>query len=357
MLTLITAALLTSPTARAAELTDIAPMLRGDVEVRQDSDIEAFRLLEDGEVVARNQSIVHDLVIGVDFSFAPGAAFFVDVPVYLAERVAWSEARQMIFDPNDDSGTMIGGSDIAIDPYQKPGASGSGLGGVWLGLHGTPFNQDFARSDQSTLMLELAWRTPDKSSFWTYGDNGSRGAGPGASALRLHVAGSTTKRWAEPYVYATFVNTGRQTTDVLDESGVVVVTQLEIDPASTFEGGAGVEAVVWKNDETGGKATLDFRGIIGYRSWQDIPSGIYLPNVLDASRTVAVTQSDATWLEARMGVNYRIMAYVQLGAEGSVGTTSPFRVEHPYDITTGIGSLGWGVHSYLRFRARDPLFD
>jgi hypothetical protein len=72
---------------------------------------------------------------------------------------------------------------------------------------------------------------------------------------------------------------------------------------------------------------------------------------------VPVTQSDAVFLEGAAGVRYRIIDYVEIGVGGTAGTTSPYRIEHPYDVVAGMGTLAWGVHSYMRFRARDPLFD
>lgn len=349
--------LLIVPAALAADITEIAPFMRGDVELRHDSDVERVRLVEAGELVGMRQASVHTLTVGLDFSFAPGAALYVDLPIYLADRVAFGAGREMTFDPNTDSGTYIDANELTIDPFDKPGPQGSGLGGIWIGLHGTPFSQEFARQDRATLLLEGAIRTPDKTNFWTTDEAGVRGAGPGASAMRLALAASTTIKASQPYTRLSWERVGAITTDVRDDTGALVVSAMEVDPASSATATVGTEVQVWANADSGGQVALDFNLNLGYRSWQDIPSGLYLPSVLEASRTVPVTQSDAVLLEGAAGVRYRIIDYVEIGLGGTVGTTSPYRIEHPYDVVAGMGTLAWGVHSYMRFRARDPLFD
>jgi hypothetical protein len=349
--------LLAATAALAADATSLAPFKRGDVELRHDSQLESMRLVEAGETVGERMTATHHLTLGADFSFAPGAALFVDLPIYFSDRVAFASGREMTFDPNTDSGTYIDASALDIDPFDKPGVQGSGVGGVWVGLHGTPFSQDFARRDRATLLLELAFRTPDKTNFWTADESGKRGAGPGASALRLGMAASTTLRNTEPYTAFAWERVGALSTDVRDETGALLASAMEIDPASSATATVGTETTVWRDADSGGQVSLDFHLDLGYRSWQDIPSGLYLPSVLDASRTVPVTQSDAVFLEGGAGMHYRIIEYVQLGLGGTVGTISPYRIEHPYAVSSGVGTLGWGVHGYLRFRARDPLFD
>ena len=349
--------LLMVPAALAADVTEIAPFMRGDVELRHDSDLERVRLVEAGELVGMRQASVHTLTVGLDFSVAPGAALFVDLPIYLGDRVAFGSGREMTFDPNTDSGTYIDANELVIDPFDKPGTQGSGLGGVWVGLHGTPFSESFARRDRATVLLEGGFRTPDKTNFWTTDETGKRGAGPGASAMRLALAASTTVKASQPYARLSWERVGTITTDVRDDTGALVVSAMDIDPASSATATVGTEAQVWSNDEAGSQLSLDFNLSLGYRSWQDIPSGLYLPSVLEASRTVPVTQSDAVFLEGAAGVRYRIIDYVEIGLGGTVGSTSAYRIEHPYDVVAGMGTLAWGVHSYMRVRARDPLFD
>ena len=341
------------PAAEAAEVTEIAPMMRGDAEVREDSGAERTRLVEQGETVANRNVAAHVVTVGLDFSVGPGVGIWLDVPIYAGESVGFTNAREMIFDPDLDTGTMLGATALSEDPFRN----GSGVGGVWLGLHGTPFSQDFERGDKATWLVEFGFRTPDQTNFWTTGESGKRGAGPGASAWRLHTAASTTHRWAEPYLFGTAVLSNTVTVDVVDDTGATVATAMEVTPSDTVDIGAGVEAKVWENVEDGSRVHLDFRGTFGYRSWQDIPSGVYLPTILDASRSVRVTQTESTFIKGTLGAHYRILKYAQVGVTGGVGTVSPYRIEHPYEIATGVGGLTWEVHSYVRFRARDPLFD
>jgi hypothetical protein len=340
--------------ARAAELTELAPALRGDVSVRYDLDAAHADLLEGDEQVGRRVLQSHTITWAGSFSPIDGAALFVEMPHIAAERVRYPQAAAMAFDPAADQGTMLGTPTID-DPAELRGA---GVGGVWLGVRGTPLSEALwsARGDRTTWLLEAGYRFRDKTNLWTYGPRGTRGAGPGAPAFRLLTTVSATKGDAEPYVRARWVRSSRINTDIVDAQGRTVATGLELRPESTFDLGVGTELEVSRYGEDGARVALDFRGTLAYHTWQDIPSGIYLPDVLDASVGQVATQSERVTAAGQFGVNWRFHEYVQLNVAGEVGVHTPYRAEHFYPVDAGTGLL-WGVTSSLRFRLRDPMFD
>ena len=340
--------------AQAAALTELAPALRGDVSVRYDLDAAHADLIEADEDVGRRVMQSHTITWAASFSPIDGGAVFLEIPHVAAERVQYPEAATMAFDPAADRGTMLGTNTID-DPSELRGA---GVGGVWLGVRGTPLSEALwsSRGDRTTWMLEGAFRFADKTNLWTYGPRGTRGAGPGAPAFRLLTTVSTTKGDAEPYVRARWVRTSRINTDIVNAQDNVVATGLELRPESTFDLAVGTELEVSRYGEDGARVDLDFRGTLGYCTWQDIPSGIYLPDVLAASLGQVATQSERVTAAGQFGVNWRFHEYIQLNLAGEVGVHTPYRAEHFYPVTAGTGVL-WGVTTALRFRLRDPMFD
>jgi hypothetical protein len=349
------ALLLSIPAALAAEVTEIAPALRGDLELRYDFAAETGTLLEADTEVGSRRIADHTLTWRGTFTYYKGLAAFFELPHTLSETVRYTDTYGMIYDPLTDSGTMLEAGRIA-DPEDR---KGSGLEGTWIGLRGTPFHEEVfsSRGDRSSWMVELGYRFKDKSNFWTWGENNKLGGGPGAPAFRMRTAWSTTYDWAEPYLVADLTRSGRITTDVVDENGVTVARGMEVRPASTTTLRAGTELMAGSWGSQGAQASIDLHATVTHRSWQDIPSGTYLPSALSASEGVAATESESTTVTTGMGVNWRIMEFVQLNVGGDVGLMSPRTAEHFYNVHTNLGDLAWGVNTTLRFRARDPLFD
>ncbi|MEC7949459.1 MAG: hypothetical protein VX265_17965 [Myxococcota bacterium] len=205
-------------------------------------------------------------------------------------------------------------------------------------------------------MLEAGYRFRDQTNLWTHGPRGERGAGPGAPAFRLLTTVSTKRGDAEPYVQARWVRSSRINTDIVNAQGNTVARGLELRPESSVDLGVGTEVEVSRYGQDGARVALDFRGTLSYRTWQDIPSGIYLPDVLDASSGQVATQSERVTAAGQFGLNWRLHEYVQWNIAGEAGIHTPHRVEHFYPVNAGAGLL-WGVTTSLRFRLRDPMFD
>lgn len=340
--------------AQGAEITEMPPALRGDLGLRYDLYNQFDRLTEGDDVVGRRQITGSALTIAGRFSVINGAGLFFDIPRY-TDRTRYPEANLMAFDPLNDTGTMVGTAPL---DEAGTGLEGKGFGGTWIGLSGAPLHEQLfaARGDVVSWKIDAAYRFADKTPFWTFNtDQQRRGAGPGASAFRLRTAASTTHRSSHPYIAADLIRAGRQTLDIVDEDGITLMSNVEIQPASSADITAGSELFVWVDDDTQSQISLDFNASFGYRSFQTLPSGQYMPSVLDASRTVLATQAEQTYIDLGFGINSRIYDYAQLNVGGEIGTVSPHRVEHLYATETAPGSLSWQLHVALTFRARDPL--
>lgn len=345
--------ILTGPALAAPDVTDLPPVYRGDLTIAYDGMVESDRLVESGESVGERTLAEHRMSYRLSASVVTGAGLVLELPHYLASSVSFAEGRQMEFDPLDDDGTLVGTAPLG----RQPSAKGAGLGGTWIGVRGAPFHQEAfdIRRDRFSWVLEAGYRFQDKSNFWSTGEGNARGAGPGASALRLKSAWSTTHRMTSPYLQTTLVRTGRVTTTVTDATGSTSAQAVVVRPASTLALDAGAEVLLSEYGEEGGRVVLDLRSQLRYDSWQDVPSGLYLPSVLDASRASIVTQDETLSLRGGMGVNWRMVEYLQLNLGGGAGFTSPHQPEHLYEVTTGLGAWHWYVSTSLRFRARDPL--
>lgn len=355
MLLLAPLSLLAFSTANAAEVTSLAPNLRGDFEIRYDLEAEHATLVEGQEEVGRRRMMANTITYAARFSVYHGIGVFLEVPHIAGEGVKYFDAQEMALDPRRDEGTMVGGATIGGEDLRR----GAGVGGPWIGLSGTPLSPELfgARGDRTAWKIDLGFRFRDKTNFWTYGPRDTIGGGPGAPALRLRTSVSTRYRKAEPYAVIDLMRTGRITTDIVGADGAVVAEDLEIRPASTSTIRSGVEWKVAEYGEDGAKVSIDAHAQMAYRGGQDLPSGVYLPSVLDASKSLTVSMADRTELLAGGAVNWRFMEYLQLNVGGDFGANSGGRVENVYPIDAKIGARMWQVHTTLRFRARDPMFD
>lgn len=345
------ALLLLANRAQAADATEVAPWLKGDVDLRYDLAAERVHLNEDNTAVGSRVTADNTVTIAGDFTVAPGLALYFALPIE-STKITYADTYEMLIDPNSDSGTMVGAS--AQDP--APEVTGGGLSGVWIGLMGTPFSETlFAnRGDKATWLADIGVRLPDGSNFWTYNQNGVRGSGPGAFAFRFRTAFSTRIRFSEPYVSASLTRSGRLNMELRDETGAVISDgTVVVRPSNEAALRAGIEVIPIEKGEVGSRFTLDFHTDFAYHSWQEIPSGTYLPSVLDASRASVATQGDTSSVKGGLTFKYRVFEYVQLDLGGDVGVLMPYQVEHFYPVDTGMDSLIYGVHAGLRFRYRD----
>ena len=338
--------------ASATSVTEIPPFLRGDVTLGYGYEQLSGSLVERGEEdteIGQRTISSHKMQYGLVFGVAPGAAVFLEIPHYVQSSVGYSALSEMVYDPTTGSGTYEG------TEAGTPGAyvSGAGVNGVWIGARGTPFSETFPnRKNRATWLIEAALRTPSESNFWTMKDGEHRGAGPGGLAVRLHTAFSTTFRTSHPYIAATYIGEGKTTVDVYDDLPQVVATGVEVDPANSGRVRTGLEVLASRNESNGAQLSFDLHLDLAYDSYQTVPSGFYLPNVLAGSEGEPIQQSEQLETGAGLAIRWRPMDYMQVDLYGDVAWHLPQRIESPFAVYTGEDTLRLGVGSQVTIRVR-----
>jgi hypothetical protein len=339
----------------ALDFTEMAPAMGGDAELRYSFSQERAQLMEGSTQVGKRTISTHQVNTLVSFNPVKGAGLFFILPTSPDTSVSFTDAQQMGFDPGNDSGSMLTTEGLASPPT----ISGSGLQGVWLGLRGSPLHEELyaSRGDRVSWVFDIGYRFKDKTHFYTVDSEGSRGSGPGSSAWLLQGAFSTTHNQTQPYVVIRWLSSGVALSDITDEDGEVLTQNVDIRPASTvtLRTGAAFPGHRWGQGVNSGRFLFDPHLEFGYQSWQDVPSGTYLPDVLDASIGLLATESEHVFLSSGLNLDIRIMRYLELDIGADVGIRSARRVEHFYPVSTSMGTLTWQTSAALRFRARDPM--
>jgi hypothetical protein len=334
--------LLTIALAGAAEVTDTPELLRGEVLVGYQIDLMRYALKESGESVGLTTEEHHVLSVEAVIG-APYSAAFVRLPYGLRHRIAYPDTRKMIYDPIDEAGSLA--SSESQDP-PRDALEGRGMEGVWMGARGVPFSS--SRGDQSTWVVEVAYRFGDRTNLWTETE-GLRGSGLGAPAIQLRTAFSGDRSTHRPYLEATLLRTGSIAVTLQDSTGQDSGTAY-VSPASSAAILAGVEVIT--RETGGGWFVLDFRTRLAYSSWSELPSGIYLPDVLPDTDGLLTTRSEVMSFSGGMGFHWQMFKYLRLGLNADLDVNMPYRLEHPYPIYAGADSLGIRVFTTLRFMIR-----
>lgn len=347
MRALLAFALLPAP-ALAAEVTDMPPALRGDVNIDYVGSLYSGGVEEGGEEYARRRSARHDLRWGVEFAPADGFAVTLAADTTPYAGISWSSATSMGYDPVRETGTYTVGESIEVPQIQ-----GRGFNGLWLGAALQPFNESWKRNHQTTWRIDLAYRTGNKNAtFWTEDGDGWRGAAPGGPAFRVVGAFSADNGSANPYVQGIFQHEGRVDVDVSDASGAIVAPGLSIRPGTDFDLIGGIEVVGYHDAATEDRFAVDLRLGVGYRSFRLLPSGMYLPDVLDASKSLLITQSDRLVARGGMGFDGHIRKYVSLRVGADFVYDMPYRIEHVYEARTSGDAFTVEIGTRLNVRIR-----
>lgn len=341
------------PLAAAATVTEIPPFLRGDVGVGYTYDRLAGSLEErddDGDITVGERALQdHRLDYSLAFGVGPGVALAVSLPQWVSSAVSYDAQGKMIYDPATESGTY----EDALAGTPGTASKGKGLGGVWIGVRGTPFSEAFEkRQNRVTWLLEGAVRTPDSTNFWTMADGQQRGAGPGGTAFKLHSAWSTTFGAGHPYIAATWVAEGARQVDLYAGDGTRIATGVTIDPANTVRLRVGTEVVAGENAASGGRTSFDLHLGVDYASYSQIPSGLFLPDVLEDGLDRPSQQAESLEPGAGLALHVRPMSYLQLDLAGDVAWHLPQRIEDPYQVYTGEDTLRAAVSAGFTVRIR-----
>lgn len=337
--------------ALAAEFTEMPAEMRADLDIGYAGDFGFMGLEEDGRLVAWGSRQRHDLAFGAEFAPVKWAAVGFSVPLTPAWSANWTEAYEMVYDPVTETGTYLGSDPLTDLPSMK----GGGGQGVWLNAAVAPFSSSYGSGVLHQLVdwrLGVGVRMGGKDTQWTATD-GQRGAATGGGAWRLSAAFSATRGASSPYLAVEGLLEGKSVAvDVVDDAGNPVATGLPVDAASSVQIRGGVELLDASNAATGYRFVWDLYLGFGYTTWQDVPSGFGLPDVLDVSQQIPVTEAD--YVSGRLGIatiiDFNKYAGMRLGVEGRYAL--PHRVEHVYPIYTSIDTFDVVANVALEGRIR-----
>ena len=331
--------------ALAAEPTDLPPFLRGDVYAGYRMSYQTGSLVEPvkGEEVSVGRLVTQDhrMHVGGSFGVAPIAALTLEFPISLKQEIGWSDATSMIFDPTAGVGSMQGGI-----PIERESVTGSGLSGVWMGLQVAPFSErDFPnRGNQASWLLDLGYRTKDATHFYDL-SAAERGAGHGASTLRIRSAFSKELGRSQPHLTATY-NRVNDTNATLFAADGTQVEATVINPDELLVM-SGVEVHTFADPISQAEFVVDFRLGFAYQTWGDLPSGLYLPSVLDSSLGTVSTMGEQTRFIGGIGIYWRLFEYLKLELASDVSYVMPTQFENPYLVQTGSNTVRFDTRADL----------
>jgi len=340
----------------AAEVTDMAPGPGALVGVTYGGSSLRGDLIEQETVISGRRVVRHDLDVQVEVAPVEGVALTLGIATTPSLVFRYPDAREMTVEPATSEGSYLAG-----DPLdEEASVKASGLRGVWVGGAVAPFAERYRRaSSPTTWRVDVAFRTPSKqSNLWTATD-GRRGVAPGGSALLLSGAFSSNLGVGSPYMKVAWQREGAVEVDVVDEDGKEWAKGLELRPASEVRLRGGIELLAYEEPDENSTFSFDLYLGGGYRSWEDIASGVYLPSVLGSSRQIPVTAGDNMLGLAGVGVDYHVNEYVRGRTGVEFRYRTPFRPEHAYDVTTSADTweIGWnltvqGVAAFVRDEGR-----
>jgi len=330
---------LLAPVGRAAEVTDMAPARRGDLRVEYLGDYWKGHLRQDGEDYGLRR--LHTSALRYTLEFAPtdGLAIWLRADQVASERLAFEGASAMGRDPATGNATYARSPPLGSDVVHE----GSGLRGVWLGVGVTPYARSWGEHlARSTWRLDAGLRMPDPQHtfFTTKGDH--RGVAPGGFGVLVQGAFSLDHDPVDFYLVLRGQLETAATVDVIDEDGTTRISGAKVHAPDTFDARSGVELKAWERDD-GSEFAFDLFCGYRYTGWSQVPSGVLLPDVLDATRTEVVPSSDYLSFHGGVGVIAHVMQGVTLRAAVRAEYALPHRPEDPYPVVLGADTYGIGA--------------
>ena len=336
-----------SSVAEAGTFTDAPGALQGDISI-QNSFLQARDTLYQSEEAVGARTMNHNhLNTVLLFGLVDFMSIKTTIPVGF-QSIAFQDVHQMQFEPLEEIGTYI--NTPAGEDYRL---SGNGLEGVQVSLHFYPFHRKIfnERGDTGNWNIGILYRAPDKTNFYSPTESGKRGSGVGASGLGLETSFSKRKQHLEPYLQIKGLRSSTWDGAIRRPNGETLAQSAEFQPANTVDIRGGSEFFVWEDVALASYVTIDLFGEYHYQSFQQIPSNIYLPYVLETTWDKIITQTEVISFQGGIGTNIQLNSVYGMSIAGKVGYASPQQVEHIYPVNT-LGSFQWGVFTELKFRYR-----
>jgi hypothetical protein len=336
--------------ATAANVTEAPGALQGNIGIHNEWSASLSTLYEAEEVVGKSRFLGSSVAMVGEFGIMDSLSLSMKIP-YNYQKLFFSQTHVMEFEPSISTGTYLGSEEGA-----KVRRAGQSLGGIWFGLNALPFHERIHsdRGDTVSWKVGIGYKLRAQHNFLSPSEDGSRGGNLGASALTLHTAFSKHTSIGQPYLTMDLELCSPWNDDIRNEKGKVVIKNAKIDPANHADFRAGAEVFAWEDTALGHHLGLDFYGKFGYEGWQDVPSGIYLPSVLESTEDMVVTQTERMYAQGGLGLNFQLYTLSFLRLYGEMGVMSPQVIEHVYQVNN-LGTLRWSTGAEFRIMKLDTV--
>ncbi len=343
----LTTLTLCTTSVEAGTFTDAPGALQGDVAINHHFGVRTDSIYQEDQMVGsrshqRNNTQLLMKIGLVDFMSAD-----VVLPIG-SESIAFEGVYEMKYDPLSQTGSYL--DTPAIQDVVR---SGKGLEGTELALNFYPFHTKIYsnRGDAGNWQMGLVYRMKDKTNLFTVTPDGQRGSGIGASGFGIQTAFSNKSKNVEPYLVMKAIRSNSFDAEMRGDDGTLYSNGETFSPAHTVDIRGGTELYLLDDVALASYITLDLFGEYRYQSFQAIPSGIYLPSVLESTQDTIITQTELVSIQGGVGTNIQLNSLYGFRLFGQAGFASPQRIEHIYEVSTQ-GSFQWGVFSEIRFRYR-----
>ena len=332
----------------AAEVTDIPK--RGGLYASIGYDGNAYRgeMEEDGVRIGERLESVHELELATEYGVAKGFTLGASLRYAPANRFSFPDVRPMRFDPATLKGTYL----VGEPPSEPLSYDMSGLSGACFGFQLQPsLWTPNPRATATVWLVGASFQLPSpNNNLWTHTE-GQRGTGPGNMVTRLEGSLSKRRGISDAYMQVRAELGAPVTMDIVDADGQTLSTKADIQPPRSVSTRTGLEFDLWGTAlQTLG--TLDVSLVAAYTTWGDIGSGVYLPEVLPASRGVVVTRSESLRVGGQLGGHLYDASGWTVHAHGGWTWETPYRPEHVYPdirMTTKNANIHWSLTLERRF--------
>ena len=336
-----------STSVQAGTFTDAPGSMQGDIAIQHMTSTITDSLYERDTLVGGRKQVYSDTALRIKLGLIDAVSVEAILP-YGTDRISFTNAYQMKYDPLTETGSYL--DTPTIEDLSR---SGTGFEGTQVGLYFYPFHTKIHsnRGDVGNWQMGIVYRARDKSNFFSPNAEGNRGSGIGAQGFGLHTAFSKKNKGVEPYLSIKAIRSSSWEGEIRDDAGTLYEDSATFEPNHTVNVRGGTEIYLYDDVPLASYVTLDLFGEYNYASFQSIPSGTFLPTVLDSTRDSIISQTELVSIQGGIGTNVQISSIYSFRFSGQAGLVSPQRIEHIYGIST-LGSFQWGVLGELRLRYR-----
>ncbi len=326
----------------AADVTEFPDRLGGRVTAGWAGQWQRADLLQDDVHVSERHVSRQGFDLGLEFAPVRVLAATLHLETVPSLIIDYPDSVPMIFEPLSGAGSYPT-TETAPAPYR---VEGSGVSGLWLGVAAAPWSESRNESHARSWRLDVAFRPGSKGkNLWT-GPIDARGVAAGGSALRFSGAFSRTRGQGEPWVAVGGRIENRAEIDLTDIDGTDLAKAVLLRAASRFHLAGGVS---WRPiDNEDNTLALGPTASASWDTWADHASGVWLPNTLEAGRTIPVTSGETVTGAAGALVRATVGGF-GVRANFDVALTTPHHPEHLYEVSTQ-GTRG--VSAGLQFSYR-----